>query len=206
MKRHFTLIELVAATGILMLVIVIAGSALYGAQQTMRKVNKSGERFNRLNGIDRFAESALRHATAFHWRDRDNKEVILFEGRSDQLMFPYLHRADVIGDGAIRFIRLQVKDKQLICSYRNTPIVPETPQTAFTEEVIADEVNSIQFSYATYENNELVWLNEWDTGKNANIPIAIQMKIEFADGSREVWLRRTAGNSRYTEFNTGRRR
>ena len=39
------------------------------------------------------------------------------------------------------------------------------------------------------------FLDEWIEDDHEGIPLAVQMEVEWADGSKERWLRRTAGSA-----------
>lgn len=65
------------------------------------------------------------------------------------------------------------------------------------EEVIVTGVESLYFSYADRINERIEWKNSWDK-ENKNIPLAINLKIKFEDGSIIQYLRRTAGSSFYS--------
>lgn len=202
--HHFTLLELSIATGILAVVMAVACMAVHGAQQTWRKVSEQDERLRQYQMIDRIAETAFRNAIPFHWRTRSNQEVLCFDGKSDSVMLPYLHRIGSRELGAIRFLRLYVKDYRLYAEYRHTPIMPMDSDNDenFELEVLAENVKTIKFCYADYDNNKLVWYDLWDNDQRRNLPVALQMEVEFYNGAKQVWLRRTAGNDFFGQFRT----
>ena len=204
MKRRFTLLELSIAAGILAVVMTVAGMAIQGAQQTWRKVTEQDDRLKQYQAIDRIAETVFRNAIPFNWKDRNNKEILCFEGKSDSVMLPYLHR---IGDrelGAIRFLRLYVEDGDLYAEYRHTPVIPleSDNDDNFELEVLAENISSIKLCYADYDHERLVWYDTWDNDRLKNLPVALQLEVEFADGAKQVWLRRTAGNGFYEQLRT----
>ena len=54
--------------------------------------------------------------------------------------------------------------------------------------------------YAGAEQDTIIWLDEWPREDYDFIPMAVQMKVIWKDGTEEQWLRRTAasgGNSVY---------
>ena len=92
------------------------------------------------------------------------------------------------------------KDLNLVASYRSQPILyweEETMPGSLKEEVIVTGVESLYFSYADRINERIEWKNSWDK-ENKNIPLAINLKIKFEDGSIIQYLRRTAGSSFYS--------
>lgn len=203
-KRHFTLLELSIAVGILAVVMAVAGMALQGAQQTWRKVSEQDGRLRQYQAIDRIAETAFRNAIPFNWQDRNNKEALCFDGKSDSVMLPYLHRIGNRELGAIRFLRLYVKDGGLYAEYRHTPVIPleSDHDDNFELELLADNVKAIKLCYADYDKEKLVWYDSWDNDRLKNLPVALQLEVEFADGAKQVWLRRTAGNGFYEQLRT----
>ena len=59
-------------------------------------------------------------------------------------------------------------------------------------EILAEKVRSISFLYADRKKDNISWTSAWDENSN-NIPLAIQIKVEWMNGESEVWMRRTAG-------------
>ena len=86
--------------------------------------------------------------------------------------------------------------------------------------MLAARDRPLSFLYASEAEAELVWNDSWEEDLDLNvsvsnprsatadskrtflIPIAVQMTVEWTDGRREVWLRRTAGNSKNTQLTT----
>ena len=61
-------------------------------------------------------------------------------------------------------------------------------------------VDRISFLYAGAQDSTVIWIDEWDREEYDFIPLAVQMTVEWKDGTEECWLRRTAasgGNSVY---------
>ena len=76
--------------------------------------------------------------------------------------------------------------------------------TPFKTEIIAEEVDSVDFVYADFDiNKTLIWENNWDKEVRRNIPLANQMTVNWKDGTKNSWLKRTAGSGR--RENLGRR-
>ena len=58
----------------------------------------------------------------------------------------------------------------------------------------------MEFLYAGQQDSAVIWVEEWDRENYDFIPLAVQMTVEWKDGTTEQWLRRTAasgGNSVY---------
>ena len=51
------------------------------------------------------------------------------------------------------------------------------------------------FLFSADKYGEVEFLDEWIEDDHEGIPLAVQMEVEWADGSKERWLRRTAGSA-----------
>lgn len=203
-RRNFTLIELVVALGILSMVMLTAGIALSAVQGSYRTATEHERVLKQYRAIDRIAETAFRNAVPFYWRDRDNKEVMLFSGEPDSVTLAYRHRISDRQEGGLRFLRLFRQDGQLIAEYRARPFLNEERQALpFEREVIAEGVAGLHFLYADLRDGQLEWYETWDMERLKNLPMAIQMEVAFSGGGKQVWLRRTAGNGEFQQW--GRR-
>ncbi len=100
-------------------------------------------------------------------------------------------------------MKLSVENGELIALYRHTPILywlNEDLESTCRKEVIASDVENISFLYADREENSIIWSDDWDEETEKNIPLGIQMTIEFKNGRKTSWLRRTAGSSFESEY------
>jgi len=76
--------------------------------------------------------------------------------------------------------------------------------TPTKDEIIAENIAGLTFTYADMDRERaLIWDEDWDEDERKNIPMAIQMTIEWQDGTKTSWLKRTAGAGKRTNF--GRR-
>ena len=206
--NHFTLVELIAAMAILALVGSAGAAALAGFQKSHSTVVELSERMDRNRKLDKFAD-IMGNMIPFFWRDEtdDNRENLVFDGREDELFFTSMQLPDSEGRGAFVFVRLYIDDENnLACDYKNTPLLPwlemDEQQTNLKTEILASNVASITFTYGDYdEDDEIEWLEVWDQDdsdyKN-RMPAAVGFTIEFEDGERLSYLRRTAGLSAFT--------
>lgn len=203
-RRNFTLVELVVSLGILLAIMLISTLALSGVQQTWRSVSAQEQQLKTLRALDHIAETAFRNAVPFYWRDRDNKERMLFSGETNSVTLTYLHRIDAHSQGGIRFLKIYREGRQLIAEYRQLPFLNDGGATPGMErEVLADNVAAVTFLYADRRDKELDWFEFWEIEDRKNLPLAIQMEVRFQDGTQQIWLRRTAGNGQFQEW--GRR-
>lgn len=202
--RYFTLVEMVASLGILVMILLIASLAISAAWRTWQSITDHENELKQYRLIDKIMDNAFRNAVPFHWKDRNNKEVMLFVGQPNSVFFSYLHRIDDRETGGIRFLRLFRENDQLTAEYRNLPYFSDDlGQVKVEREILAKDVTGLVFVYADNYENKLTWYDEWDIERMKNLPVAIQLEIQFKNGKRQVWLRRTAGNGLYQEW--GRR-
>ena len=200
----FTLVELVLALGIFTLIALTVVMALHTVISTREKVSSANAELDEYRVIDQIVNTAFRNAVPFQWTDNNNKNCFVFKGDSDSLLITYLHRSESIKEGGLRFLKLELRDEKLLAIYRKSPILPNdeiSPEDSYCKtEVLAENVRSISFLYAWYENDKLTWSESWNDEDMKYIPSAIQMTITWNDGRSERWLRRTAGMGKYKSF------
>ena len=207
-EHPFTLVEMVVAMAIMMMVAMIVGSAGKLFYDSYSGAQRAAARLKEYMAIDRLWDGAVRNAVPFKWKDEEGVSRFVFSGENDTLMFTSLRRADGDAPGALVFIRLRLEEDELVAYYSYYPRPPwddeynENPEF-FTREVIASNVAAVSFQYAETsesEEAEIEWFDEWDEDEHAAIPLAIRMTVEWKDGRKEYWLRRTAGNSLHSTF------
>ncbi len=217
--RRFTMIELTAAMAVMTLVagiIAFSGSVFYNAWQ---RTARSSEKLHTYMAVDRIMDSRVRMLVRFRWK-YDDYSGILFDGKPDSMFFTCITRYSPGSPSAFLFIRLRCEDGKLLADYSPYPRVQwadaDDEKNNFpSTEVIAENVKSISFLYANEEDSEIQWYDRWkeygpdavgkETAETADVtylpvPLAVQLKIEFTDGTSECWLRRTAGNSKNTAY------
>ena len=205
-RSNFTLMELVAAAGILM---TIAGIIAFASRSFFRAL-ASAERVSAqlqvyLN-IDQVMDGCFRNMIPFNWEtDDENDDTFqVFLGEEDYIHFTTLRRSyDDVG-GNLFFVRVYVDEDELVAEYSKFPRLPwyedDDYLMPYDREVLATNVERISFLYAGAQDNTVVWVEEWDRENYDFIPLAVQMTVEWKDGTEECWLRRTAasgGNSVY---------
>lgn len=206
---RFTLLELVIAVALMALMISMVSMVLFSLVQEWSEIENQARVLREFQAIDRLVESSFRNAFTFRWTwpegggltdgsDEKKKPPLLFVGEADRVYFTYRHPAAGLPPASLRYIQIYREGSQLMAAYRNTPILPadiRSERENMTYEVLANNVNSVDFLYAfrDYASGAVSWLNNWDT-EELSIPIAIQMKVTWEDNISEVWLRRTASN------------
>lgn len=194
-ERNFTLLEAVLALTILSVIAALTGSLLFTGQRGWMGARGNADRLDRLMRLDRIADAAFRNAIPFRWPDAEGRDRLAFNGKRDSIRLAYLHRVNSRDEGGIRFLELFLDDAELKARFRRYPITGERDD-ACMEETIARGVRSLAFSYAVREGNAVAWKPEFETDDpRAGIPAAVRMELEFEDGDKVQYLRRTAGNS-----------
>ena len=205
-RSNFTLMELVAATGIML---AIAGIIAFASRSFFRAL-ASAERVSAqlqvyLN-IDQLMDGCFRNMIPFNWETPDvNDDTFqVFLGEEDMIHFTTLRRSYDDNSGNLFFVRVFVEDEQLIAEYSKFPRLPwyddDDDLMPYDREVLATNVDRISFMYAGAQDSTIIWLDVWDREEYDFIPLAVQMTVEWKDGTEERWLRRTAasgGNSVY---------
>ena len=200
-EAGFTLLEMILSVFILSMIMLVVGTSLYLAKDSLDKVDKKNRQIDTYLNLDRVFSSSIRNAIPFTWPDSENKEVSIFAGNRDSVMFAYLHRIISESDGGIRFIRFYLKDNRFIADYRKIPffLINADSDNLF-REILADDIEELNILYADRdtENMEIVWSSGWhDT---VNIPLAIQISLKWKDGTEYSWLRRTAGSGQSQSY------
>ena len=205
-RSNFTLMELVAATGIML---AIAGIIAFASRSFFRAL-ASAERVSAqlqvyLN-IDQLMDGCFRNMIPFNWETPDEVDDTyqVFDGLNNMIHFTTLRRSYDDNSGNLFFVRVFVEDEQLIAEYSKFPRLPwlddDDDLMPYDREVLATNVDRISFMYAGAQDSTIIWLNVWDREEYDFIPLAVQMTVKWKDGTEECWLRRTAasgGNSVY---------
>ena len=198
-KQSFTLLEVVLALTIFAVIATLAGSILFSSQQGWSIVRESTSELDRNLRLDRLVDTAFRNTVPFYWPDENNRNMQIFCGKPAFLRLAYLHRVNDPDEGGIRFLELFQEEYNLIARYRSYPILVDHDNEC-EQEIIAEDVHRLTFSYAFRENGKILWQPEFDAVAAETIPLAIRMDVEFANGERLSFLRRTAGNSANSSY------
>ena len=202
-RRRFTLFEVIVAMMVMAVVAMIIGTAGATFYNGYRRSVRSVEHLECCIMIDRIFDTLIRNAIPFKWTDDENASRLVFDGTSDTLLFTARRRSYGGESGAIVFVRLLVEDEQLIAEYSSSPILPwgEGEEQGVQREVIAKNIASITFQYAEFdEENGIDWQESWEEEEHDTLPLAVRMTVEWLDGRKEYWLRRTAGNAKESTF------
>ena len=206
-KQLFTLVELIAAMAVLALIGSASAAALAGFQRSHNKVAMLSERLERNRKLDKVAE-LMGNTIPFFWRDEtdDDQEHLVFDGMEDELYFTAMRLPNSDGKGAFIFVRLYLNDDNaLACDYKDTPLLPwleSDEQSNVKTVILAENVASLTFTYADYDDeDEIEWLEVWDQDDDEyldRLPAAVGFTVEFENGEKLSYLRRTAGLSAFS--------
>lgn len=204
--KAFTLLEVVVATSLLSLVGMLIAMSVSSLQRSWEHGRKVATRLERNLAIDRIAETVMRSMVDFRWPNEETgSDELVFLGEADELWVTAQNRS-YGGRSAFRFARLYLEGSDLMCDYSETPFLPwlDLKDQQFETEKIASGVSALTFRYATENSDgELEWEETWDTDEHDELPLAVQMKIDWLDGTSQTWLRRQAGTSYNTELLPG---
>lgn len=199
--RGFTLLEMILSIFIFAVIMLILGTGIFTIQQSLRKVSDKSEELEKYQILDRVFTSSIRNAVPFYWKDNNNNKRSVFLGNSNKVSFAYLHRIVGSDDGGIRFIQFYLEGDNLVALYKKIPILPwdQTTLKFADKEILSKGVRNVSFLYADMDDrNEIVWRRSWSNIEgHFNIPLAIQITVEWNNGTKECWLRRTAGSGQY---------
>ena len=206
-KQLFTLVELIAAMAVLALIGSASAAALAGFQRSHNKVAMLSERLERNRKLDKVAE-LMGNTIPLFWKDEtdDDQEHLVFDGMEDELYFTAMRLPNNEGKGAFIFVRLYVNDDNaLACDYKDTPLLPwleSEEQSNIKTVILAENVASLTFTYADYDDeDEIEWLEVWDQDDDEyldRLPAAVGFTVEFENGEKLSYLRRTAGLSAFS--------
>ena len=199
-KNKFTLLEMVLAIAIFAMIMLTIGAGMFSIQQTWKKMSKKGKIIKMYQALDRVFDTAFRNCIPFTWPNDNFQNKPVFVGSYDECTIAYIHRIINSSDGGIRFLKIYLQDGNIIAEYRKHPILYwDESGTGLQREILASGIKKISFLYAVRKRNEIEWLNDWDEESKQH-PLAIQITVDWENGSSEQWLRRTAGAGKFESY------
>ena len=215
-RRPFTFLELMIATSILAMVAAALFAYSQNVSKSWQQIIRERNRMLELMNLDRTIDAVLANAVPFLWRDdggEENETFPFIVADPNGLRIAYLHPIHDATEGAIRFAEFILQDGALYLQYSDRPFYDWDQAADRTQRVLlAEEVADLRFLYLDWTDaddewkNRALWLDQWETDdtERQDIPLAIAMKVVWADGRSHTWLRRTLGNSfreRYGKWN-----
>ncbi len=215
----FTLLELIIAVAVFSMVAVALFTFSSGVSGAWAQLTSERGRFSETLQLDRAVNSIFPYAVPFTWRDPDsetNQELPFIVATDSMLRIAYLHQFNDAEEGALRFVQIELRDGDLVATYADRPFInwDTAPQDRIQTSILASGVASVSFQYADHVNDpaeewraRLFWRTDWDDPDDEDddredIPLAIQMSVQWADGRAETWLRRTMGVSYRERYGT----
>ena len=198
----FTLVEVVVAMAILVVVGTLIGTASAMFYRAYARSTEITEQMKEYIAIDQVMDQCVRNTIPFQWREKEtNKIRYVFQGDPDMVIFSALRRSHANDKGSLIFVRLRLVDDKLAAEYSSYPLLPwdleenDDPER-YTREILTGNVQSVKFLYAERDSDgNIEFLDEWIEDDHNGIPLAIQIEIEWKNGHKERWLRRTAGSA-----------
>ncbi len=205
-RNKFTLIEILLAIMIFSVVMGIITVSFLTAHNNYEKIQKNSKKIDLLLKMDRFTNMIFSQTVPFSWKLEDTEqEKSIFIGESDSVQLAYIFKPNTFEEGAIRFILLKLEEDNLIVYYSKGPIIPNNTEE-LENEILLKDIASISFNYANIDSEkEIVWLDDWDEENNQNIPLAIQLTVDWKNGESESWLNRTSGHSKFESLGKRKR-
>ena len=198
---YFTLLEMVLSVAIFAMIMVTIGTGMFSIQRTWKRMSKKNDELKIFQTLDRVFDTAFRNTVRFTWHNDNFQQKSVFLGNNNECIIAYIHRITLPSDGGIRFLKLYLDGNNLVAAYRKYPILYwEENNREIQKEVLATNIKNISFLYAGRDNNEIIWTDDWDEENNQNIPLAIQITVEWENGLQEQWLRRTAGAGKFESY------
>ena len=144
-RSNFTLMELVAAAGIMM---AIAGIIAFASRSFFRALASSERVSAQLQvylNIDQVMDGCFRNMIPFNW-ETTNDEVDdtyqVFDGLQDMIHFTTLRRSYDNNSGNLFFMRVYVDEDELVAEYSKFPRLPwyedNDDEFPYDREVLAD--------------------------------------------------------------------
>jgi len=207
-RSNFTLLELIVAIGIMLALSGVIGLASQSFMKALTTSERISAQLQVYLNIDQVMDGCVRNMIPFNWEtpEENDDTFQVFMGERDMIHFTTLRRSyDDIG-GNLFFVRIYLDDRtnELVAEYSKFPRPPwledNDDTMPYDREVLATNVDRISFLYAGAYDGLVQWLEVWDREEYDFIPLAVQMTVEWKDGTSEQWLRRTAasgGNSVY---------
>jgi hypothetical protein len=191
---------MVLAIAIFAMIMLTIGTGMFSIQQTWKKMSKKSKAVKIYQTLDRVFSTAFRNCVPFSWVNDSFQKKSVFVGNNDECTLAYIHRITNPSAGGIRFLKIYLENGNLIVVYRKVPILYwDENEDGLQKEILSTGIKTISFLYANREDNEIVWLDDWDEESNQH-PLAVQITVEWKNGDSERWLRRTAGAGKFESY------
>ena len=184
-NRGFTLIEILLATAILAAGMALAFATVHSATLIGQRDGQIAAQLEQMRSIEQFFRQSLRRALPLSMGHSALQEQSVFVGTNDHLRF-VTELVDGLGRGGTYVfdlfavqskgsIQLRVTVSQRLA---NKAV---TPSDVNTSEVIASDLQSVQFRYRGMDSNQTglgPWLDEWP--RNDKLPTLVSIQVKDA--------------------------
>jgi general secretion pathway protein J len=186
-EAGFTLVELLAAIGLLSLLSVILVGSLHFGLKAWERGKMHADRVDHVALVQNFLRGAIEDAYPFFTVGVSSQGHVEFEGTVDSLrVLSSTSRALATG-GRSRLSLIVARDRQ-----RSDLIVVTTPeQTNGTigtaKKVLLANVQSVELSYfgKVRSEREAAWREQWM--QETHLPQLVRVRVSFLPGDSRVW-------------------
>ncbi|MEA4863618.1 MAG: hypothetical protein AB7F40_06820 [Victivallaceae bacterium] len=203
-RRRFTLLELLLAFVVLVVVLMVISLSFRAVVASWRGMARSTARAEEQLRLTDFADEYLRRLAMFKFQNSNGGgEEVVFVGNPGSVYGCVISAVQPDGSGGIVYFKTELSESgDLVLSTARAPLFPDIPADVeppeTKAEVIASKVAKVEFSYAGLEDGDLEFQDEWLPDEEGGLlPVAVLMKVEWENGTSEVWLRRLAGAQEY---------
>lgn len=171
-KGGFTLLELILAITILSMVALIIGSGFRLGVKAWEKGEAEAQETQRLRALSGLISQNLKSAYPYKVKVED-KEVILFEGDKNSIMFV----TALMGpqSGSFKWVRYSYNEGVFRFNEGILPDKKFLDKISENEEVIDTDIREVTFEYLS--PTESTWKETWTQGEG--LPAAIRVKIAY---------------------------
>lgn len=169
----FTLLEILVAIMILSMVVVIIGSGFNLGIKAWEKGEAETNETQRLRIISGLMSQQLKSFYPYRM-EIDGKNVIVFEGKSDSLLFVTI----LANEGGYKWVNYSFKDGKFLFKEGRLPdkkFQEKIEEDSGEEEIIDRDISEFKFEY--FASDKEGWKDSWELGEK--IPQAVRIKVGY---------------------------
>ncbi len=188
-QSGFTLIEVVLATALLALGLVLAFATLRTAAGSAQRGEALAQRTDRVRAVQQFLRRQLQTALPMPFeRDEDSGQVVVFRGDGERIEFVANMPGYLSRGGAYKQSLRLVRDGphyRLEFDHRMLLAGDEREDDEREPEVLLDNIDEAQFEFRALDADGVVgdWSSQaWETPEQ--LPMVLRLRLRFADAQR----------------------